>query len=56
MTKEKPVSTTSTKVFGVRIDPELAKKLKLLAVKRDTHVYKLLEEGIIDLLKKYKEI
>ena len=44
------------KVFGVRIDPELAKKLKILAVKKDMQVYKLLEEAIVDLLKKHKEI
>lgn len=59
MTKKKSTSTSSSpssKVFGVRIDPELAKKLKILAVKKDTQVYRLLEEGITDLLKKYKEL
>jgi len=40
------------KVFGVRMDPELAKKLKILAVKKDTQIYKLLEEAITDYLKK----
>lgn len=49
-------SSKYQKVFGVRIDPELAKKLKILAVKRDTRVYTLIEEAISDLLKKYKEI
>ncbi len=55
-------STTSTgtsspnKVFGVRMDPELAKKLKILAVKRDTQMYRLLEEAITDYLKKHKEL
>ena len=44
------------KVFGVRMNPELAKKLKILAVKKDTQVYKLLEEAITDLLKKHKEL
>lgn len=44
------------KVFGVRMNPELAKKLKILAVKKDTQVYKLLEEAIVDFLKKHKEL
>lgn len=44
------------KVFGTRMDPELAKKLKILAVKKDTQVYKLLEEAVTDYLKKHKEI
>ena len=47
--------SSPNKVFGVRLDPELAKKLKILAVKKDTQVYKLLEEAITDLLKKHKE-
>ena len=48
--------SSPNKVFGVRLDPELAKKLKILAVKKDTQVYKLLEEAITDLLKKHKEL
>lgn len=51
-----PGTSAPNKVFGVRMDPELAKKLKILAVKRDTQVYKLLEEAITDYLKKHKEI
>ena len=49
-------TSPANKVFGVRMDPELAKKLKILAVKKDTQVYKLLEEAVIDYLKKNKEI
>jgi len=49
-------TSTSNKVFGVRMDPALAKKLKILAVKKDTQVYKLIEEAITDLLKKHKEL
>ena len=49
-------ASSPNKVFGVRMDPELAKKLKILAVKKDTQVYKLLDEAITDLLKKHKEI
>ena len=57
---KKSSSSTGTsspnKVFGVRVDPELVKKLKIMAVKKDTQVYKLLEEAVIDYLKKNKEI
>lgn len=59
MGKKSTSSTTTSspnKVFGVRVDPELAKKLKILAVKKDTQVYKLLEEAITDLIKKHKEL
>ena len=48
--------TLPNNVFGVRMNPELAKKLKILAVKKDTQIYKLLEEAIVDLLKKHKEL
>jgi len=49
-------SSKYQKVFGVRCDREMAKKLKILAVKRETQVYRLIEEAISDLLKKYKEV
>ena len=51
-----PGTSLPNKVLGVRLDPELAKKLKILAVKKDTQVYKLLEEAIVDLLKKHEEL
>ena len=56
--KSSPSAGTSpaNKVFGVRMNPELVKKLKILAVKKETQVYKLLEEAITDFLKKNKEI
>jgi predicted transcriptional regulator len=56
--KSSPSAGTSpaNKVFGVRMNPELVKKLKILAVKKDTQVYKLLEEAVTDYLKKHKEI
>ena len=59
MGRKSSVSTGASspnKVFGARMDPELAKKQKILAVKKDTQVYKLLEEAITDYLKKNKEI
>lgn len=49
-------ATSANKVFGVRMDPEMVKKLKILAVKKETQVYKLLEEAVIDYLKKHKEV
>lgn len=49
-------ASPANKVFGVRMNPELAKKLKILAVKKDTQVYKLLEEAVTDFLKKHKEL
>ncbi|MDO8282871.1 MAG: ribbon-helix-helix domain-containing protein [Thermodesulfovibrionia bacterium] len=48
--------STANKVFGVRMDQELAKKLKILAIKKNTQVYKLLEDAITDYLKKHKEL
>lgn len=48
--------SSPNKVFGVRMDPELAKKLKILAVKRDTQVYKLLEKAVTDYLRKNGEL
>lgn len=49
-------ASPANKVFGVRMNPELVKKLKILAVKKDTQVYKLLEEAVADYLKKNKEL
>ncbi|MBI4843841.1 MAG: hypothetical protein HY809_05895 [Nitrospirae bacterium] len=52
-----PAGTSSpNKVFGVRMDQELAKKLKILAIKKNTQVYKLLEDAITDYLKKPKAL
>lgn len=38
---------------GARIDAELYKRLRLLAVEQETTAAALLEEAIIDLLRKY---
>ncbi len=49
-------SSSSQKVFGVRgLNPEIIKALRILALKREESVRKLLEEAITDLLKKYGE-
>ncbi len=54
MAREK--SSTERKPFGIRIKPELMKKLRMLAVEKDMQVNHLLEEAIEDLLEKYKEV
>jgi len=41
------------KMFTTRLDPDLLKRLKMLAVELERPVNSLLEEGIKDLLKKY---
>jgi predicted transcriptional regulator len=43
------------KVFSTRIDDELIKKLKHLAVDEDESLGNLLDEAIEDLLKKYEK-
>ena len=43
------------KQFATRIDSNLLKALKLLAVKQEKPINTLLEEAIQDLLKKYGE-
>jgi predicted transcriptional regulator len=43
------------KMFATRIDPQLIKSLKMLAVKQEKPNNHLLEEAIKDLLKKYRQ-
>ena len=47
--------TITRKSFGFRINVELAKQLKILAVGQDKAVNVMLEEAIEDLLKKYSK-
>ena len=49
-TKEK----TPKKLTGFRLDPDLVKALKYLALDQDRTVTNLLEEAAKDLLEKYK--
>jgi len=42
------------KMFSTRIDEDLIKQLKHLAVDTGKPVFELLEEAIADLIKKYK--
>jgi predicted transcriptional regulator len=50
MTKK---STIVREVFSTRLNPEVVKRLKHLAVDEKKTVSQLIEEGIEDLLKKY---
>jgi len=44
------------KSFSVRLQPEIFKALKLLAVEKEETISSLLEEAIQDLLKKYEKV
>jgi len=46
---------TLRRSFGFRINVELAKQLKILAVSHDKAVNVILEEAIEDVLKKYSK-
>jgi hypothetical protein len=48
-------SMSEKKVFSTRVDDDLIKKLKHLAVDEDESLGNLLEEAIEDLLKKYEK-
>ena len=52
--KEK--SNIIRKPVGFRLDFELVKMLKILAIEQNRQVNVLLEESIQDLLRKYKEV
>ena len=43
------------KQVSFRIDPTIIKKLKFLAVEKDTSLTNLFVEAILDLLKKYEK-
>lgn len=53
MAREK--SGAARKPFGFRLDFELVKVLKILAIEQNRAVNVLLEEAIKDLLKKYTD-
>ncbi len=55
MKKAKQPIRLERKFTGIRLDPELVKKLKILAIKRDCKPNMLLEEAIVNLLRKYGE-
>ncbi len=46
---------TKRKSYNTTLRTDLTKKLKILAIEKDVRANDLLEEAIIDLLKKYGE-
>jgi hypothetical protein len=46
-------SSSYKKVFGARMDEELAKELKILGIRKGKKAYELIEEAVRDLLRKY---
>ena len=48
-------STVNWKSLGVRVPPELAKAIRLVAVKNDKTMQDILVEALLDVLKKYGE-
>jgi predicted transcriptional regulator len=52
MAREKSVS--ERKPFGFRLDSELVKSLKILAIEQNRAVNEVLEESLQDLVKKYR--
>lgn len=53
MPREKSSSTRKT--YGLRLDHKLMKELQHLSVDEEKRMNTLVEEGIRDLLKKYRE-
>jgi hypothetical protein len=53
MPREK--SPSSRKTYGLRLDQALMKELQHLSVDEEQRMNKLVEEGIRDLLKKYRD-
>jgi predicted HicB family RNase H-like nuclease len=51
----RPKSTIDRKQFGARVNPEVIKKLKHLAVDKGVSFNILIEEALEDLLKKNKQ-
>ncbi len=47
------LTTKEKKSLIARLSPEMLKELKHLAIDRDTSINALVEEAIVDLLKKY---
>ncbi len=54
MKKTKQQNKDKKPSCGLRIDPDLLKRLKILAIKRDCKPNALAEEGILLVLEKYE--
>ena len=48
-------STVGWRGLGVRVPPEVAKALRIMAAKRDKTMQDILVEALLDVLKKYGE-
>jgi predicted transcriptional regulator len=49
-------SSSGRKSYGIRLDPELVKGIKILAAKQEVPVNRVLENAIIEYLKKHGEV
>jgi predicted transcriptional regulator len=58
MAKKKDTSSgsSSRKSYGIRLDPDLVRGIKIIAAKTDKPVNRVLEEAIVEYLKKHREI
>ena len=59
MVKKRSVSSKKTperKLFGIRLTPPLMKKMKALAVEKDTTPNRLIEVALKEYLKKHKAL
>lgn len=58
MAKKKDTSSGSSgrKSYGIRLDPELVRGIKIIAAKTDKAVNCVLEEAIVEYLKKHGEM
>lgn len=54
--KTKTTTQTTRKLYGIRLSVSLMKNLRVVSAKLDMKTNHLLEEGIQDLLKKYKGV
>ncbi len=51
----RPKSEVKRQQFGARVNPEMIKKLKHLAIDKGISFNVLIEEALEDILKKYKQ-
>jgi len=58
MAKKKDTSSSSSgrKSYGIRLDPKLVRGIKIIAAKKDKPINRVLEDAIIEYLKKHGEL
>ncbi len=58
MAKKKQTTSSSSgrKSYGIRLNPELVKGIKIIAAKREEPVNRVLEDAIVEYLKKHGEM